>query len=952
MSAKIVVGPIDRGLKTNRTAFVIDNDSFPTLINAYQWRGRVKRKRGTDLLVRLQRFFNSTSTAYNPGLNTIVLVAGAGNLLTTFSVSVPQFTLQSNGNIVPGSIRITDGGNVYTDPTPPDGTLLKNGVADPGSTINYATGAFQLAGVGNDTVTTQFLYNPNLPVMGLRDFVIEYQPFPSTIAFDTVYAYNIVTTTPHVAYDVSFYKDPALDATNLPGYIRKVVPTPTTWNGKDYQQFWTVNYQGALWATNGINVPFTTTNVGMQYAPKASITFVGRTATTITVTIANSPLVVGDFVFFNEWTSLAAVTPPNSGFLNFQSGYVTSIVGPNITITLPFANLPADTYIPGIIQYLTNRSDVTKDSLRWYDGDPTDGNATNPTLSGFNGWVNFAPPLSQAPAPIAGLPAAIYYLVGARIIFPFKDRLLFIGPVVQTSAAGSQEYLQDTIIYSQNGTPYYTTSFTPNTSGFVTDPTITFHPILVPEDQTATPSAYFDDSTGFGGNVTAGIDYPIITCASNEDVLILGFSVLQMKFVYTGDDIIPFLFYQINSEYGSASTFSVINMGEGVLTKGSRGYIMTSQVDAQRIDLDIPDQVFEVNLTNNGNERFTAIRDFINEWIYLSYPGNQEGSAENTRFNSQTLQYNYRDNSWAVFNECYTTYGNFREVTGNTWSNIGASLPQPMWSAWNSAWNSGSSTLLQPAIIAGTPQGFVMLRAMETVTATDEGNSITIQSFSGNLVTSPNHGLENGDYILIDGALGTIGTQVNNKIFSVYAVTLNSFRLDPSISSGTYSGLALITRMYVPKIQTKQFPTAWGIGRKTRLGVQQYLFTATSTSQVTLQIFLSQNQADPYNAGQIVPSTIPSPPVNNSLIYSQVLYTCPESTNLGLTPANTNLNMVTASSQQQIWHRVNTSLIGDTVQIGITLSDAQMRDPNFNFQFDEIELHGIIMDVSPSMMLS
>jgi hypothetical protein len=33
----------------------------------------------------------------------------------------------------------------------------------------------------------------------------------------------------------------------------------------------------------------------------------------------------------------------------------------------------------------------------------------------------------------------------------------------------------------------------------------------------------------------------------------------------------------------------------------------------------------------------------------------------------------------------------------------------------------------------------------------------------------------------------------------------------------------------------------------------------------------------------------------------------------------------TASQQAQLWHRINTSLIGDTVQLGFTMSDAQMR---------------------------
>ncbi len=62
--------------------------------------------------------------------------------------------------------------------------------------------------------------------------------------------------------------------------------------------------------------------------------------------------------------------------------------------------------------------------------------------------------------------------------------------------------------------------------------------------------------------------------------------------------------------------------------------------------------------------------------------------------------------------------------------------------------------------------------------------------------------------------------------------------------------------------------------------------------------------------------------------------------------------MVTAPSQEQTWHRMNTSLIGDTVQIGFTMSDAQMRDTSFLNQFAEIELHGFILDVNPSQLLA
>jgi hypothetical protein len=938
MGEKIVVGPINKGLKNDRTAFVIDNDSFPMLFNAYQWRGRVKRKRGTSTLGRLTRFFNSTSPSYNTGSTTITLDgSGNGNLITGFGLN----TVTPNATIVPK----TNGfyAAVITAPGPTTFTDNGDGTLTPSGTINYSTGAITIAAAAGLAVSATFFYFPDLPVMGLRDLNLLSTQFPGTLGFDTKYSYDIQVFSPYGVYDVSFYKNPPA-AASLPGYVQKTTVTPTTWNGQNYQQFWTVNYQGALWATNGINVPFSTTNIGMQYNTITAIAIVaaGPPAIATITTTTNHGLSIGDFVFINEVGGITGI--------NFQTGYVTAVPAVNqITVEFPNATLGGVYTSGGIVQYLTNRSDKTKDCLRWYDGDPTNGSATSPALSGNLGWVNFAPPLSQRVYSIADTPQAQYYLVGAKMIVPFKDRLLFFGPVIQTSAANSQIFLQDTVIYSQSGTPYYTASFTNTPSATVDNPTsvtTTYNPILVPTSQTATPSAYFEDSTGFGGFISAGISQTINTVSTNEDALIVGFDRSQTKLIYSGNDVVPFNFFIINSEYGAGSTFSTINMDKGVITTGKRGITITSQVETRRIDLDIPDQIFEFSNINNGLERVCAQRDFISEWIYFTYVDDKDNSDIYV-YPNQTLQYNYRDDSWGIFDETYTTYGTFRQQTGDTWANIG--LRYATWRDWDVPWEDGiSSNLLQPLVIAGNQQGFVIIRNI----GTGEGSSLYIQNLSNGTVTCPDHGLNLGDYIVISGVLGTEGTVVNGQIFSVAnPVTQNSFLLNPlpSDSGLTYLGGGLIQRMYVPFIQSKQFPPSWGMARKTRIGVQQYLLTGTSNSQIQLLIFLSQNGTDAYNQGPIVPAVNSE---NNSLVYSTILYTCPESTNLGLTAANTNLQMLTAQSQQQIWHRMNTSLIGDTVQVGFTMSDEQMRDINFTNQFSEIELHGFIIDVTPSMVLA
>ena len=960
MTQQIVVGPINKGLRTDRLPFNIDNDSFPTLINAYQWRGRIKRKRGTAPLGRLERYFDSTSSAYtgtttNPSFTITFDGSGNANLFGPYTNATPtSFSLQSNGNIFPGSVSITGsvGPVTYTDPTN-DGFLTPTGTGGP-NTINYATGAILIPAQAGGTATVHFLYYPDLPVMGLEDLVLNANLFPGTLGFDTTYSYNISTMSPYAIYDVSFYKNLPSTTYNSISYTQKTTPTPTSWNGQTYQQFWTVNYENALWATNGITIPFTPTNVGMQFKPIASITYVSATNLTITITEAAASLVIGDWVFINE------VTGTNNSTVNLQTGFVTAVSNNGTTTTLtvrfPFATISNQSYSNGILQYLTNRSDSTKDCLRWYDGDPTNGSATSPSFIAGNGWVNFMPPISQSSLTNFtpdDVPGGQYYLVGARMIIPYKDRLLFIGPLIQTSAVAAMPiYLQDTVFYSQNGTPYYTASFT----GSVDLPTTVFNSLLTPPInsntvQGASPASYFSDQTGFGGYITAGHARPITSAGFNEDVLILGFSNRQTRFLYTGNDLVPFNFFTINSEYGSTSTFSLITLDRGVISIGGQGIIITSQIGAERIDLEILDQIFTFSLSNNGTERICAQRDFVNEWVYFTYSVIDESDELTTVFPNQTLMYNYRDRSWGIFNETFTTYGQFRESTGFTWATVGNFFPT--WSQWNQPWNSSFSNVLQPQVIAGNQQGFIFFRLDDAVV---EAQSLYIRSYSGDVITCPNHSLNNGDYITItiNGAL--------QGIYQVSSPTTNTFQaLGPSLP-GSYFGIGTIQRMYVPYIQSKQFPVAWSMGRKTRIGPQMYLLSNTDTanSQITLLIFLSEGSTGQTGVGPAYNNlefpqpvgVIPAASQNNSLIYSTILYTCPESTNLGLTPANTNLQMLTAQTQNQIWHRMNTSLIGDTVQVGFTMNSTQMLDINFASQFQEIELHAMILNVSPSQVLA
>lgn len=215
------------GLVQNRQQFILPDDAYPLLQNAFVWREQIRRKQGCAFLdgelnkSRLRRIITSVSVG-NTGAS-----PWSFNIFTASSTgaSEPDKSLQ------PGSVIITIAGpTIFTDQG--NGTLTS---ASPGNsgTINYSTGDVVLthtAGIGVATTAT-FTYFPGLPVMGLRDRETNSVNKEVTIAFDTIYAYRYIA-----------------------GWQEFI--TGTTWTGSDSDFFWTTNYwtgDGNLklfWATN------------------------------------------------------------------------------------------------------------------------------------------------------------------------------------------------------------------------------------------------------------------------------------------------------------------------------------------------------------------------------------------------------------------------------------------------------------------------------------------------------------------------------------------------------------------------------------------------------------------------------------------------------------------------------------------------------------------------------
>lgn len=806
------------------------------------------------------------------------------------NTGVSPFTATiSPAPLIDGISSFQIGSAVLTDATISGGGMINLISSDSNysGTLDRTTGALSISfTIAPPPTAVQYI--PGLPVMGIEEFESDNTAsapidFPQNVYFDTVYSYvfNGVIFT-----DNSFYK---------------ISGAPVFWSGADYQQFDSTNYYRALWVTNN--------NPGAQFLQITNIAQVGgppQTQLDVTTAVANN-LQVGDVVFFNEVAGMTEV--------NGVTGTV-AVPGNPVRITVP-SNTYSNYTSGGILQSLTrNVSTGFGDGIRWYDGQGP----------GSTGFVNFTPPLASInPAP----GVTITYLVGARILIPFGNRLLAIGPFEATSseilAGSSGTYYGNRIRYCEvTATPFYANIL----------------PITLPAGSFE-PNAWASDIQGFGGFIDIDTTQRIITAEVTQGSLIMGLESEQRRMSITGIEADPFSLQLINPDYGSAGTHATIPMDKGILTAGEYGFIVASSFDAQRFDLPIIQQIFQVNPSSNGYERICGGRDFVNEVIYFSYPSIFDPvDASGSIFPDTTLVYNYREQSFALWYESPTTYGLIKEQQ-QTWS----ALTSFTWENWDLPWNSPATVSTYPFVGFGTPQGFIMLKWANEST---NDSSIMIQDISTlnpddtYSITSVNHNLFPGAYVgfLPSGAatpsfigyvahLGDGNSANPDKIFSVNFDTSDPTVLPGNIIPGTWE----VSIVDQPFIQTKQFPAAWSDARKTRIGAQKYFLDKTEFGEFTVNILGSQSPLPLNNS--TVANQLPS------LISNAIVRTRPDDS-LGL---NDN-----AQAQDQIWHRLASSCIGDTIQLQIIFDDAQMR--KVNIATAPWVLHSIILDLYPSRTLA
>lgn len=212
---KFLIGYTDNnsGYQTNLKPWLINDNAFSTLENAYVWRGRVRKRFGSTLMgnsqleSRLRVNIGTTNGSGNFSATVPGVDFGVGQM---FSVGTDTFTVWQTGT--PGAM------------------LTPSSVAT--GTYNTTTGAVAIAG---EAINTSVWFYPAQPVMGLTLYYQASTNDYTSMAFDTQFSYQ--------------FDDINNNWTRLSSGV-------ATWTGTDYQFFWMLNYQGSavsinyLWATN------------------------------------------------------------------------------------------------------------------------------------------------------------------------------------------------------------------------------------------------------------------------------------------------------------------------------------------------------------------------------------------------------------------------------------------------------------------------------------------------------------------------------------------------------------------------------------------------------------------------------------------------------------------------------------------------------------------------------
>lgn len=445
---------------------------------------------------------------------------------------------------------------------------------------------------------------------------------------------------------------------------------------------------------------------------------------------------------------------------------------------------------------------------------------------------------------------------------------------------------------------------------------------FIPYSNTSPASgSWRSDIRGKGGFLDIPTSEDIVSIGFVRDNLVIYCERSTWQLRYTGRAIAPFQIEKVNSELGTESTFSSVQFDTSLVGIGDKGIVECDSYKSERIDIKIPDFVFQFNALNNGVARVQGIRDFPNRLAYWTIPlASQYSPKISPIFPNIRLVYNYENDSWALFNDSLTALGTYQSQSSRTWLNT--NIP---WIECNFPWINQPQEF--PSIVGGNQQGYIEYLNYSNRTTNDV--SLVVSGISQGVsvtITSPNHNMSTGFVIGIKGIpTGTPFASLNDGIYGIIVIDGNSFFIysfNPianafnvdvvALDAGTYVGLGQIYIRENFSIVSKKF-NFLDEGQNIQLGYLDILMSATGSDNpgaITLNVYLDYDDINPSNTlpkNQINGVVPPSP----DTFFNSVIPTAPST-------------FAVAREGTKFWQRVYCSTRANFLTLQYTFSNAQM----------------------------
>jgi len=496
------------------------------------------------------------------------------------------------------------------------------------------------------------------------------------------------------------------------------------------------------------------------------------------------------------------------------------------------------------------------------------------------------------------------YVQTAKIILPFKDRLILLNTIERDVTAGTNAEHVNRCRFSHNGTPF-PADVPDNVASAVSN-------AWLEGSQTWTIGGTTRRSDG-AGFIDAPTEEEIESAEFIKDRLIVYFERSTWELAYTGNQVQPFLWQKINTELGSKSLKAPVPFDKAIFTVGRTAIHGCSGTNVTKINEEISDQIFEFRNSNEGLARICGIRDYFTEVVYWSFTSINADERSNI-FPDKVLIYNYIGDAWGIADDTITAFGYYEEQGGLTWEDSPFT-----WEQANFTWDSATNQTKYRQIIAGNQQGFVFI--CDAGVSTNEGNlQITNLEYAGADLhcTIINHTLNDNDFIRLIDPIGVSLT--GTGIYRIAIVDSNTLKLLEVAMTGTYTGGGRAARVSKIDILSKQWNFYIDKGKNFYLAKIDFAVQRTDSGELTVDYFPSATSL----------SMIENAQINDCIMGDNTLQTYP----FDLYP----LEQV----QSRLWHPVYFQTDGECVQIRIFLSDEQMLDESISasdFQLEGMVIH-------------